>query len=118
MPRSRRLASRRPGPLHHRVYCVELHPAVRRSARFRRQNPHARYDATCLYVGSTGLDPEARFANHLRGHKGCPLVRAYGVRLRPDLYADFPAMTWQDAVATEVAYAEELRELRYAVYQH
>ena len=104
--------------LHHRVYCIELHPAVRRQARFRRQNPHARYDATCLYVGSTGLDPEARFENHLRGHKGCPLVRAYGVRLRSDLFADFTAMTWEDAVATEAAYAEELRELRYAVYQH
>ncbi len=100
------------------MYCIELHPAVRRQARFRRQNPHARYDATCLYVGSTGLDPEARFENHLRGHKGCPLVRAYGVRLRPDLFTDFPAMTWEDAVATEAAYAEELRELRYAVYQH
>ena len=45
-------------------------------------------------------------------------MRAYGVRLRSDLFADFPAMTWEDAVATEAAYAEELRELRYAVYQH
>jgi hypothetical protein len=45
-------------------------------------------------------------------------VRVYGVRLRPDLYADFPTMTWEDAVATEVAWAQELRELRYAVYQH
>jgi hypothetical protein len=117
MRRRRRLLGGSP-KLHHRVYCIELHPAVRRQARFRRQNPHARYDATCLYVGSTGLDPEARFENHLRGHKGCPLVRTYGVRLRPDLFADFPAMTWEDAVATEAAYAEELRELRYAVYQH
>jgi hypothetical protein len=114
--RRRRLLGESP-KLHHRVYCIELHPAVRRQARFRRQNPHARYDATCLYVGSTGLDPEARFENHLRGHKGCPLVRTYGVRLRTDLFADFPAMTWEDAVATEEAYAQELRELRYAVYQ-
>ena len=116
MRRRRRLLGGSP-KLHHRVYCIELHPAVRRQARFRQQNPHARYDATCLYVGSTGLDPEARFENHLRGHKGCPLVRTYGVRLRPDLFADFPVMTWEDAVATEAAYAEELRELRYAVYQ-
>ena len=118
MPRRRRSLLGGSPRLHHRVYCIELHPAVRRQARFRRQNPHARYDATCLYVGSTGLDPEARFENHLRGHKGCPLVRTYGVRLRPDLFADFPAMTWEDAVATEAAYAQELRELRYAVYQH
>ncbi len=118
MPRRRRSLLGGSPRLHHRVYCIELHPAVRAAARFRRQNPHARYDATCLYVGSTGLDPEIRFENHLRGHKGCPLVRTYGVRLRPDLFADFPAMTWEDAVATEAAYAQELRELRYAVYQH
>ena len=118
MPTRRRSPIGRQRRLHHRVYVVELVPAVRRMARFRRQNPQARHDATCLYVGSTGLDPEVRFANHLRGHKGCPLVRIYGVRLRPDLYADFPAMTWEDAVATEAAWAQELRELRYAVYQH
>ena len=118
MPARRRSPVRRLRALHHRVYCIELAPAVRRMARFRRQNPQARYDATCLYVGSTGLDPDVRFDNHLRGHKGCPLVRIYGVRLRPDLYADFPAMTWEDALATEVAWAQELRELRYAVYQH
>ena len=40
------------------------------------------------------------------------------IRLRPDLFADFPAMTWEDAVATEEAWAKELRELGYAVYQH
>jgi len=51
-------------------------------------------------------------------HQGCPLVRKYGLRLRTDLYADFPTMTWKDAVATEVAWAQELRELGYAVYQH
>jgi hypothetical protein len=45
-------------------------------------------------------------------------VRKHGLCLRPDLYADFPAMTWKDAVATEVAWAQELRELGYAVYQH
>ena len=118
MPRSHPHPPRRPSRLHHRVYCVELDTAVRRVARFRRQNPHARSGAPCLYVGSTGLDPAARFANHLRGHKGCWLVRVFGIRLRPDLHADFPAMTWQDAVDTEEAWAQELRELGYAVYQH
>jgi len=107
-----------PRKLHHRIYCIELAPAVRSQGRFRRQNPQARHDATCLYVGSTGLEPAVRFQNHLRGHKGCPLVRRYGVHLKPDLFADFPAMTWEDALATETAYAQELRELGYAVYQH
>jgi len=104
--------------LHHRVYVVELDPAVRRDRRFVSQNRYTTPSMTCLYVGSTGVDPAVRFGNHLRGHKGCPLVRRHGVRLRPDLYADFPPMTWQDAVATEVAWARELREAGYAVYQH
>lgn len=114
--RSRR--TRRDAGLHHRVYCVELHTKVRGERRFQRQNRYTTPSMTCLYVGSTGIDPVARFENHLRGHKGCPLVKKYGVRLRPDLYADFPAMTWKDAVATEVAWAQELRELGYAVYQN
>jgi hypothetical protein len=110
--------ARRTGKLHHRVYCVELHTSVRGNRRFQRQNCYTTPAMTCLYVGSTGLDPAARFANHLRGHKGCPLVREYGLRLREDLYGDFPAMTWKDALATEIAWAKELRELGYAVYQH
>jgi hypothetical protein len=44
--------------------------------------------------------------------------RRHAIRLRPDLFADFPAMTWADAVATEEAWAKELRESGYAVYQH
>ena len=109
---------RRSRALHHRVYCVELRTAVRGNRRFQRQNRYTTPAMTCLYVGSTGLDPAVRFANHLRGHKGCPLVREYGLQLREDLYGDFPAMTWKDALATEVAWAKELRELGYAVYQH
>jgi hypothetical protein len=109
---------RRSRSLHHRVYCVELHTSVRGTRRFQRQNRYTTPAMTCLYVGSTGLEPAVRFANHLRGHKGCPLVREYGLHLREDLYGDFPAMTWKDALATEVAWAKELRELGYAVYQH
>jgi len=45
-------------------------------------------------------------------------VPRHAIRLRPDLFADFPAMTWADAVATEEAWAKELREAGYAVYQH
>ncbi|MFM9195345.1 MAG: hypothetical protein ACKOWG_06325 [Planctomycetia bacterium] len=116
MPIRRRQSRRR--RLHHRVYVVELGAEVRRERRFIRQNRYTKPDQTCLYVGSTGLDPEVRFANHLRGHKGCPLVQRHARRLRPDLYADFPAMTWADAVATEAAWAQELRELGYAVYLH
>jgi len=115
---TRRRPARQSPRLHHRVYVVELDPAVRRDRRFIRQNRYTTPGQTCLYVGSTGLDPVVRYVNHLRGHKACPLVRDHALRLRPDLFADFPPMTWADAVATEVAWAEELRELGYAVYQH
>ena len=109
---------RRAARHHHHVYVVELSDRVWNEPSFRKANPDYRLGQPFVYVGMTGLDPDVRFDNHLRGHKGCPLVRIYGVRLRPDLYADFPAMTWEDALATEVAWAQELRELRYAVYQH
>ena len=115
---ARRAAKGRSRRLHHRVYCIELDTKVRGDRRFQEQNRYTKPSMTCLYVGSTGLDPAVRYANHLRGHKGCPLVEKYGLRLREDLYADFPAMTWADAVATEVAWAKELRELGYAVYQN
>lgn len=117
MPNQRRGPRRSRAP-HHRIYVVELAPTVRRERRFIRQNRYTTPGQTCLYVGSTGLDPEVRYVNHLRGHKGCRLVRDHALRLRPDLYADFPAMTWIDAVRTEVAWAAELRELGFAVYQH
>ena len=116
-PVTARRSSRGPR-LHHRIYVVELAASVRRERQFIGQNRYTKPGVICLYVGSTGLDPEVRFANHLRGHKGCRLVRDHGICLRPDLFADFPAMTWEDALATEVAWAKELRELGYAVYQH
>ena len=45
---------------HHNVYVVELSPEVLQHARFRKANPD--YDAVkpCVYVGMTGLSPEAR----------------------------------------------------------
>jgi len=94
------------------VYVVELATEVRRDRRFIRQNRYTKPDQTCLYVGSTGLDPEVRYVNHLRGHKGCPLVRDHAIRLRPDLFADFPAMTWEDAIATEEATLREAEACR------
>ena len=39
-----------------------------------------------VYVGMTGLTPEARLANHKKGHKASRIVRKHGVRLLPALY--------------------------------
>ena len=41
----------------------------------------------CVYVGMTGLDLEERLANHEQGIKDAPVVKRYGLRLLPELYA-------------------------------
>jgi hypothetical protein len=64
----------------------------------------------------TGLTPEARFGNHKRGIKSASVVRRFGERLVPKLYAHLNPMTYADAVRMEVQLAEELREAGYQVF--
>jgi Protein of unknown function (DUF3293) len=45
-----------------------------------------------VYVGQTGLDPEARFAQHKAGLKASRSVRRFGVELRPDLIGEQPVL--------------------------
>jgi hypothetical protein len=72
-------------PRHHSVYVVELDRAA---------SPDRDSALPPLYVGMTGLAPEARFANHKRGHKSSRVVRKHGVRLLPSLYADLNPMSY------------------------
>ena len=103
---------------HHNVYVIELDDAVWRRARFARANPQWDPAKECLYVGCTGLAPEERFENHLKGHKDCPIARDFGLKLRPDLYAHLNPMSYADARAMEVELAEDLRSRGYAVWQN
>src|SRR4051812_13149861 len=59
---------------HHSVYVVYL------------RNPRGDGRAG-YYVGMTGLTPEVRFANHKAGIKAARVVRRFGERLVPRLYA-------------------------------
>jgi predicted GIY-YIG superfamily endonuclease len=68
------------------------------------------------YVGMTGLTPEQRFENHKAGIKAAGVVRRFGVRLVPKLYAHLNPMPFAEAVAMEVRLAEELRALGYQVF--
>lgn len=101
----------------HHVYVVELSPEVLQEARFRRANPD--YDATkpCVYVGMTGLTPEARFARHKHGVKANRYVERYGLRLLPRLYAYANPMPYDAARDMEVELAIGLREEGYGVWQ-
>ena len=88
---------------HHSVYVVYL------------RNPKGDGKAG-YYVGMTGLTPELRFQNHKAGHKAASVVRKYGERLVPKLYAHLNPMPYDKAVKMEVMLAESLRKRGYVVY--
>jgi predicted GIY-YIG superfamily endonuclease len=68
------------------------------------------------YVGMTGLTPERRFQNHKQGVKAARIVRRFGERLVPRLYAHLNPMSYAKAQHMEVALAESLRKRGYVVY--
>jgi hypothetical protein len=58
----------------------------------------------------TGLTPEERFANHKNGIKAARVVRKYGVRLMPKLYAHHNPMPYDKARKMEGWLANSLRK--------
>jgi len=88
---------------HHSVYVVYL------------RNPNGDGKAG-YYVGMTGLTPEERFLNHKRGIKSASVVRRFGERLVPKLYAHLNPMPYERAVEMERALAERLRDEGYQVF--
>jgi hypothetical protein len=102
---------------HHHVYVIELDGAVLNHARFRRANPDRDILKPCVYVGCTGLTPEARFAKHKAGVRANTYVQRYGLRLLPRLYAYANPMPYDAARDMEVELAIALREEGYGVWQ-
>ncbi len=88
---------------HHSVYVVYLRNPI--------GDGRAGY-----YVGMTGLTPEERFKNHKAGVKAAGVVRRFGVRLVPRLYAHLNPMPYKEAAAMEVALAEQLRARGFQVF--
>lgn len=103
--------------LTHNVYVIELDAAVLKERKFRARNPEYREGHPCVYVGMTGLSPEARFENHKSGVKANRFAMRYGLRLRPDLYACFNPMSYDATRAMEVGLAKKLRQAGYGVWQ-
>ena len=95
------IASARPG--HHSVYVVYL------------RNPRGDGKAG-YYVGMTGLSPEQRFENHKNGIKAARVVRKFGERLVPKLYAHLNPMSYQRALRMEGLLAESLRKRGFVVF--
>ena len=100
---------------HHHVYVVLLEPTVGKQAKVRRQNPKRDAQKPFVYVGMTGLQPEERFWNHKNGEKAARVVRQYGVRLLPELFAHLNPMPFEAAAQIEKELAEDLRAQGYAV---
>lgn len=88
---------------HHSVYVVYL------------RDPNGDGKAG-YYVGMTGLTPEQRFANHKAGVKCARVVRDFGERLVPRLYAHLNPMPYRKAVAMEVMLADSLRKRGFVVF--
>jgi len=88
---------------HHSVYVVFL------------RNPKGDGRAG-YYVGMTGLSPEQRFRNHKQGIKAARVVKRFGERLVPRLYAHLNPMPYARAVTMESMLADSLRKRGYVVY--
>ena len=88
---------------HHHVYVVYL------------RNPRGDGKAA-YYVGMTGLTPEQRFQNHKQGIKSAGVVRRFGERLVPRLYAHLNPMPYSKAQQMEGILADSLRKRSFVVY--
>ena len=64
----------------------------------------------------TGLSPEQRFDNHKKGLKSAGVVRRFGERLVPKLYAHLNPMPFARAQEMESILAESLRKRGYVVF--
>jgi len=102
------------------VYVIELNDDIRSNKKFLAKNPEMKEDKVCVYVGSTGLDPERRFAQHLEGYKSCKYVKNFGERLRPDLVPKYEKgfKNSREAEAAEARLAARLRKRGHGVWQN
>ena len=100
---------------HHNVYVVLLDPGVARLRKVRAANPDRDPNKPCVYVGMSGLTPEERFANHKSGDKASSVVKRYGIRLLPELYAHLNPMPFDAAAEMEQDLAEDLRAAGFTV---
>jgi len=106
------------------LYVIELSKKVFSEHRkFREANPQYNGVLECLYVGMSSKSPKERFEQHKSGHKSkkgvnisSPIVRKYGMYLRPSLYDEMQFAKQADALVAEKKLALDLRRKGYAVW--
>jgi hypothetical protein len=106
------------GRHHYSVYVIELsRNVIVQEPRFRKANPDFDITKPCVYVGMTGLSPDARFDKHKAGIQSNRFAREYGLHLLPALYEMYNPMPYDGARDMEVELAIALREQGYGVWQ-
>lgn len=100
---------------HHHVYVVLLDDRAAKLREVRAANPRRDPAKPCVYVGMSGLTPEERLANHKAGIKAAAIVKRYGLRLLPELFACYNPMPFDAAVEMERELADDLRAQGYTV---
>ena len=111
-------------PYTYRVYIVDLEKAVLGLKKFKSRNPNYQEGKPCVYVGSTGIDVEERFRQHVCGtksKKGKSLsnkyAKKYGKRLRyNDMNIIRPRKTRASIERKEADVAMELQSRGWAVW--
>jgi len=99
------------------VYVIELDKAVMGKRKLKEVNPAYDPAKPCVYVGQSAKQPEDRFSQHKAGIKSAPLIKQYGVRLRPKLYEKYnPLPSRIKAESKEKWLAEKLRKKGYGVW--
>jgi hypothetical protein len=111
----RRLRPDRQAEHHHHVYVVLLDSTVATLRKVKAENPTSDPAKPCVYVGMSGWTPEERLVNHKRGDKASSVVKRYGIRLLPELYAHLNPMPFEAAAEMERDLAEDLRQAGYTV---
>ena len=99
----------------HNVYVAELSRDTLKHKKVLKLNPDHDHAKPPLYVGMTGLSPEARFAKHKAGLKSNKWVKDYGLRLRSDLSKGLSGLSFDEAEKKEEMTAKHLRSLGHAV---
>jgi hypothetical protein len=98
----------------HYVYAIELAEDAIFDRILSPQADTKSPEGKCLYVGMTGLTPEERFLNHIKGHRASRIVKKFGL----NIFQRRGPMTREKAEHMEVKWAKELRNQGHAVHQN
>ena len=108
----------------YRVYIIDLKKTVLKCPKFKARNPKYKEGKPCVYVGSTGINTEERFKQHVYGKKskkGKSLSNKYakkfGKKLRyKDMKKIRPRKTRTSIELNEEGVAIELQSRGWAVW--